>query len=457
MKEGKNRRLNLSIKARITLWYTAVLLMICFLATLTQLALSDRAAESYYVSTLKNSAVIMMDEMEVEHGMLEIDDDLEDVPNVYASLFELDGRLIYGRMRVDEPFEAGATRRTEASGHSWYIHDTLIELPDRASVWMRLYMSSDVAEDVYRSLLHVGMWTLPLLAAAALAGGYWMTARAFRPVARMNSLAASIADGGDLSGRITLPKSDGRDELNDLAGTINGMLGRLEAAFEHERRFTADAAHELRTPLNAMRMQGEYALSRSDAQEKDEAIERMLEKNEEMRTLVNQLLLIARMEAGQMACEDCCDLAQMIDAVAEDMEPVAAERGIAIHTELETCETVCSRAMLTRAVVNLVDNAIRYGKDGGNVHLSLIRQGGMAVLSVRDDGAGMDEAAAARVFERFWRADSARSTPGNGVGLSIVQAIAKAHGGGVSVVSAPGEGSCFTIQIPVKAVAEKIK
>ena len=455
MKEGKNGRLNLSIKARITLWYAAVLMVICVLAALILLAVSDRAAESYYVSTLKNSAVIMLDEMEVEHGLLEIDDDLEDVPNVYASLFALDGSLVYGRSRVSEPFVEGAVRRTEANGHSWYIHDTLIELPDRESVWLRLYMSSDVADDVYRSMRHIGVWALPLLAIAALAGGYWMTARAFRPVADMNALAASIADGGDLSGRIALPQAPGRDELHDLAGTINGMLDRLERAFEHERRFTADAAHELRTPLNAMRMQGEYALSRDDAREKDEAVEHMLEKNEEMRTLVNQLLLIARMESGQMACEDRCDLALMIAEIAEDMEPIAAERGMAIHTDVAACETLCSRPMLTRAVVNLVDNAIRYGREGGSVRLSLRREGNMALISVCDDGEGMDEETAARVFERFWRADSARSTPGTGVGLSIVQAIAKAHGGAASVESREGEGCCFTVSIPVRAEHKK--
>lgn len=450
MNQGNCRRISLSIKARITIWYAAVLLIICFLAMLTFAAVSDHAAESYYISTLKNSAVIMMDEMEVEHGMLEIDDDLEDVPNVYASLFETDGSLIYGRRRVNEPFEAGPVRRAEADGHSWYIHDTLIDLPDRADVWMRLYMSSDVAQDVYRSLLHIGIWILPLLAAAALIGGYWMTARAFRPVAKMNTLAASIAGGGDLSGRISLPQGTGRDELGDLAGTINGMLGRLEEAFEHERRFTADAAHELRTPLGAMKMQGEYALTRSSAEEKDETIERMLEKNEEMRVLVNQLLLIARMEAGQMTCEDRCDLAQVISGIAEDMEIVAAERGMVIHTELAPCKTVCSRAMLTRAVVNLIDNAIRYGRDDGQIHVTLRRQGNTACISVRDDGEGMDAESAAHVFERFWRADGARSTPGTGVGLSIVQAIARAHGGSASVSSEPGEGSCFTLEIPVK-------
>ena len=449
MKTDKKARLHLSVKARITLWYAAVLLLICLLALVIFAALGSRAAEAHYIKTLESAAVIMMDEMEVEHGLLEIDDDLEDVPGVYASLFEKDGRLIYGRSRVDEPFEAGSVRETGRGEHSWYIHDTLIEVPGREAVWMRLYMSADVSADVYRSMLRVGAWVLPLLAAAALLGGYWMTARAFRPVGRINALAASIADGGDLSARIEMPAA-GRDELHDLAGTINGMLERLEQAFEHERRFTADAAHELRTPLNAMRQQGEYALSRSDSAEKDEAIERMLEKNSEMHALVSQLLLIARMEAGQMTCEDRCDLAGILEAVAEDFEPVAGERNMSIRAETQPCVTVCSRAMLTRAVVNLVDNAVRYGREGGSIRLSLVQSGGEAVIAVADDGPGLTGEQAAHVFERFWRADGARSAPGSGVGLSIVRAIARAHGGEAEVETAEGQGCRFVIRIPIR-------
>lgn len=442
------RRKSLSIKARITLWYAVGLFAMLALAMLVLAAISDRATQSYYSDTLRSAAVIMMDEMEIEHGLFEIDDDLEDVPNVYASLFELDGRLIYGRRRIEEAFEAGTVRLVEANGHRWYIHDTLIDLPDRDDVWMRLHMSSDVTADVYRSVQHVGVWALPLLALIALAGGYWLTARAFAPVRRMSALAASIADGGDLSRRIELPETPGRDELDALGTTLNDMLARLEKAFVHERQFTSDAAHELRTPLSAMRMQGEYALSRSNTAEKDEAIERMLEKNEEMRALVGQLLLIARMEAGQMSREDVCDLAQMIRKIAEDMEPVAQEKGMTIRTETVPCEVVCSRAMLTRAVVNLVDNAIRYGRDSGDILLSLSMNGASAVISVQDDGPGMDAHTAAHVFERFWRGDAARSTAGSGIGLSIVQAIAKAHGGRAAVSSEPGRGSCFTLEIP---------
>ena len=454
MKKPGNKSMHLSVKAKITLWYAAVLLLICLLALMIFAAVSERAAEAHYIKTLENAAVIMMDEMEIEHGMLEIDDDLEDVPGVYASLFGLDGGLVYGRSRVEEPFEEGVVRKVGKSGHNWYIYDTLIEVPGIEPVWMRLYMSADVAADVYHSMWLAGIWSLPLMAGVALLLGYFITVRAFRPVGQINVLAASIAEGKDLSERIVLQQSAGRDELHDLAVTINGMLERLEQAFEHERRFAADAAHELRTPLNAMRQQGEYALSRSDMREKDEAIERMLEKNGEMHALVSQLLLIARMEAGQLTGCERCDLAEILSAVVEDMEPVAEERNIAIHMEAESCETVCSRAMLTRAVVNLVDNAVRYGRAGGNICLSLAQRGSEAVIAVEDDGPGLTAEQAKHVFERFWRADSARSAYGAGVGLSIVQAIAQAHGGEAEVRSAAGQGCCFVIRIPIRESEE---
>ena len=142
------KRLMLSVKARITLWYAVLLVAICVLAVLLVLGISEHAIDTYSRDTLKSAAVVLMDEMEVEHGMLEIDTDLEEVPNVYASLFKEDGALIYGRRRVNLPFEDGAVRQTQWSGHSWYVHDVKLDIPERGGVWLRLYLSSDVSAGV---------------------------------------------------------------------------------------------------------------------------------------------------------------------------------------------------------------------------------------------------------------------------------------------------------------------
>lgn len=453
------KRLTLSVKARITLWYAVLLVAICVLAVLLVLGISEHAIDTYSRDTLKSAAVVLMDEMEVEHGMLEIDTDLEEVPNVYASLFKEDGALIYGRRRVNLPFEDGAVRQTQWSGHSWYVHDVKLDIPERGGVWLRLYLSSDVSAGVYDALAHYGVWLLPLLGLFALGGGYLITARAFRPVKEMTQLASSIAGGGDLSRRVATEEGRSGDELHTLAATFNAMLERLQHAFEHERQFTSDAAHELRTPINAMRIQGEYALTQESGEEKDEAIVRMLEKNEEMHALVSQLLMIARMDAGQTPLADPCDLAQMIMQAAEDMQPVADERGVRIETQIpaQPCIVQGNRAMLMRALINLTDNAIRYGKENGRVRIALQADEEDLRMTVSDDGPGIDQTDLPHVFERFWRADSARTSQGTGIGLAIVRAAARMHGGEAYAESGMGKGSCFTIRLPKNAAKKTEK
>lgn len=447
------KRLTLSIKTRITLWYAVLLVAICLSSVMTLVGLSERAIEAYSRDTLRSAAVVLMDEMEIEHGLLEIDSDLEEVPNVYASLFEEDGSLIYGRRRVNLPFEDGEVRQTHWAGHSWYVHDVRLDIPQRDGVWLRLYLSSDVSAGVYNALAHYGVWLLPLLGLLALGGGYLITARAFRPVKEMTNLASSIAGGGDLSRRVATQEGRTGDELHILAATLNAMLERLQRSFVHERQFTSDAAHELRTPLNAMRIQGEYALTQESGEEKDEAIVRMLEKNEEMHAMISQLLMIARMDAGQTTLEDTCDLAQMIVQAAEDMQPVADERGVRIETDAAPdvgCVVRGSRAMLMRAIVNLTDNAIRYGRENGCVRMALQAGEEDVRIVVSDDGEGIAAADLPHVFERFWRADSARASQGTGIGLAIVRAAARMHGGEAYAESEAGKGSSFTICLPKK-------
>ena len=442
------KRPECSIKMRITLWYAALLIAICVSAICVLLAFSQRAAEEYCRETLHNAATIIIDELDVADGRLELDSDIDEIPGVYASLYDLDGALIYGRARAELPFEDGVIREAKAERDNWYVLDTLLMIEGREDVWLRIYMAANVNANVLHELTLGGAWLLPLLGLMALLGGYWITMRAFRPVKEMSELAASIAGGNDLTRRIDLGRRSA-DELHMLADTINGMLGRLEAAFARESRFASDAAHELRTPLNAMSVQGEYALSRSNVQEKDEAISCMLEKNEEMRQLIDQLLMIARMDAGEMKREDTCDLLQMISTIREDMELVAQEKNMRILATLTPCTVRGNRTILTRAVINLVDNAIRYGKEGGCVRLSITTGKDSVMIGVEDDGPGLNAHEKKQVFDRFWRADKSRNTPGTGIGLAIVLAAAHAHGGKAEVTDAPDGGCRFTITLPV--------
>ena len=443
--------MKLSIKARITLWYAALLVTICLAAMLVLFAASRHAQTIYCRDTLTSAMVVIRDELEIEHDLVEIDTDIDEVPNVYASLFDLEGNLIYGRRRVQAPFEQGTMRAVEGDGHQWMIMDSRIDVSTHEPMWLRLHISADLSSGVAHSTMRAGLWLLPLLSICALLGGYLITRRALRPVMRMTRAAVLIADGKDLSQRSQLADYDeGGDELHALARTLDEMLSRLEASFEHERQFANDAAHELRTPLNAMRTQGEYALSRESTQEKDEAIVQMLDKGEQMRALVDQLLMIARLDAGQMPMDESIDLAALAAAVAEDFEPLAMERDMRIETALEHAAVRGNRAMLMRAVINLVDNAIRYGREGGLIRLAVTCEENEAVICVSDDGEGIAEDALEHVFDRFWRGDKARTTQGTGIGLAIVRAAAMAHGGSAQVQSTWGEGSSFLIRLPMQ-------
>ncbi|MDO4741684.1 MAG: HAMP domain-containing protein, partial [Eubacteriales bacterium] len=200
--------MKLSIKARITLWYALLLLVIAAAAVLSVSALSAYSLDRYYRDTLGSATTVILDEMDIEHGVIEIDSDVDEVPNVYASLCDQQGKLIYGRLRVDAPFEADSMRSVEGRGHRWYIQDTLISVPGHERIWLRVHMLADVSF----GLLRLSVYLVPLLALVALAGGYLITAQAFRPVRRMTEMADSIAGGNDLSRRI--PAGGAGDELH---------------------------------------------------------------------------------------------------------------------------------------------------------------------------------------------------------------------------------------------------
>lgn len=438
----------LPIKVKITLWYALLLLTICTISLWMLFGAAQRSVTRYCEDTLVSASIIIQDELEVEHGYLEIDDDIDDVPNVYASLFEEDGRLVYGRTWVDLPFEDGVVRTAEGRENSWYIYDTRISVPEWENIWLRLHMSANELTGMRQAAWHYGLWLLPLFVLIALAGGHAITARAFRPVKQMSDVASSIVNARDLSERIAVDAEADGDELHHLSLTLNGMLERLEHAFRREQQFTSDAAHELRTPLNAIITQGEYALSRTDEDEKNASIEQMLARAGDMNAMVHQLLMLARLESGQMERNDVCDLQQLLLGLAEDMQPVAEERGMVIAAELAECTLSVNRPMLTRAVINLMDNAIHYGRENGRISLALDVAEDEVRISVTDDGGSLSEEELRQVFVRFWRADASRATHGTGVGLSLVQSIAKAHGGSVEAESRLGEMTRFTIRLP---------
>ena len=280
--------------------------------------------------------------------------------------------------------------------------------------------------------------------------GFVLAGRALAPAARMAAQARMIT-ADRLHER--LPVENPEDELGQLAAVFNAMLVRLEGSFETLRRFTADASHELRTPLTAMRSVGEVALHEArDATVYREAIGSMLEEGDRLARLVDSLLLLSRGDAGNvpLRCERV-DLAELACEVVRHLEVLAEEKNQSLSVEAAEPVLVWADPLVLRqALINLVDNAVKYTPEGGRVRVHVSGDDTQSVVDVVDTGPGIAEEHHDRIFDRFYRIDSARSRDrgGIGLGLSIVRWAVQANGGNVELERTATSGSAFRITLP---------
>jgi len=294
---------------------------------------------------------------------------------------------------------------------------------------------------------------------AIIALGLWLVRLGLRPLEEIGGTASAIA-AGDLSRRVE--HADERTEVGRLGLALNVMLARIEASFRAQeaserklRRFVADASHELRTPLSAVRAYAE--LYDRGAAERPDDLERSMRgisrESERMSVLVEDLLLLARLDDGRpLECEPV-RLDEVVGEAVETAQTVDPERRIELHAE--TAVVVGDRVRLRQIVDNLLANVRAHTPPGTPASVSVTRRNGSAEIAVADSGPGLDEEHLQHVFERFYRADPsrARASGGVGLGLAIVSAVAEAHGGSASVSSVPGEGTTFTIALPLAADA----
>jgi signal transduction histidine kinase len=291
---------------------------------------------------------------------------------------------------------------------------------------------------------------LGVLFVASLGVGWVVAGRVLRPIGRITGVARDI-QATDLSRRIELPGPE--DELKQLADTFDAMLARLDAAFAAQRQFTADASHELRNPLAIIRTNVDVALSDPNADPEDlrHTIEVIKRASDRMARLVDDLLALARRQEPTLEHEPV-DLGAAVAEASDDFVVPAAARNIVLDRAIAPGVTVTGdRDALKRAVANLLENAVRLAPAGSRIRLATGSEGDRAWIAVADEGPGISPEDQARVFDRFWRADKARSRSdgGTGLGLAIVRQIAESHGGQVRLQSKVGVGSSFVIWLPV--------
>ena len=324
------------------------------------------------------------------------------------------------------------------------LHDlSIFETPERPAISLLALPFPNANLNSLRNLI---LRTV-LLAFITFAFGVWLlSSRVLLPLKRMTETAALI-NSRDLSQRVPVSKTN--DELKELAVTLNNMLERLQESFETQRRFTADASHELRTPVTAIVGHANYILRRTKpSPEQVDSLTVIRREAERMAKLVNDLLELARADAGFSIQREPMNLVEVVEAVHMDVAPLAGSTEIKVSVSAPLIEVLGDAARLKQVVLNLVLNAVNAGSK--HITVSLSKEKRNVRLEVLDDGPGIPEAALPHLFERFYRVDGARTTRGNGsgLGLAIVNWIVQQHGGTVHVESRLGEGTVFTVLLP---------
>ena len=295
-----------------------------------------------------------------------------------------------------------------------------------------------------------------LLSASAV--GYWISGRALSPVDAITRTARTIG-GSDLSQRLEALHTG--DELQRLTDTLNEMLSRIETAFLRITQFTADASHELRTPISLIRTEAEIALRKSRSEEEyRDALFHILTEAEATSSMVEKLLSLARSDSGQRALEwRPVDLGDTALRVVGEWQAVLESKALRLTETIAGGVYVVGDKTALRQLLNiLLDNAVKYTPGPGTIGLSVEERSNTAVLKVTDSGIGIDPEDRDRIFERFYRADKARSreSGGAGLGLAIAQWIVMQHHGSLEVESTPGKGSTFVLELPLQPVTAQV-
>jgi heavy metal sensor kinase len=455
----------LPIRLRITIWYVALLaVLVGALGIFVVTRLRTDLVDGIDASLDTRASQIALGFQESGEGDFQdiSDTSLRGLPGgeSAAQLLDPSGAVLQatGDPAAEQPLidaadlafvaDGGTVRRSIQLGPDAESFRILaIALPGASSRVVVVATSLDtVASSVGRLTILLLLGGPAVLVIAGI-GGWWLARAALAPVSRIARTAGEIGIE-QLDERVDVPGT--ADEVHDLAVTINRMLERLERGVKDQRRFIDDASHELRTPLAVMRAELEVALRERGLDPGARAtLESLHQDAEGMGATVEDLLTLARADEGKLAlAKEAIDLRSSADAVRAALEPMAAASNVEVRLEGEGTPVIADERRIEQVLRNLLANAITYAGPGGHVVVKTWKGDGSAYCSVRDDGPGIPDRMRSRVFDRFFRADEARTGNGAGLGLAICRELVTAHGGRIQVDSQQGSGSTFTFTIP---------
>ncbi len=476
----------ISIKARITLWYTLIILVISILALFVMLSVSREIL-------INDSADKLVDSVERVIPILNSPDDITPksnttkesdiafhtpggsskppVPNdsfkkipgfrffdngVHTAVYDEDGNIINGAIPFEFAseisFENEVVSEKVFNGDSHLTYAKQIQGQD-GNLYRIVGVISIANESVLlNSVTKTNLILIAVLILVAALGGYLILRQAFNPVEKIRGTAKSISESRDLSQRIALP--GGKDEIHRLADTFDEMLEKIEKTLNNEKQFTSDASHELRTPVAVISSECEYTLE--CAQTLDEAKESVLsikQQTDKMSKLISELLSISRMDKNTLDINfENTDVSELLNFVCDEQSEIHTQninikRNIIPNVYLET-----DSILLARIFINLIANAYSYGKENGNIEVTLQDREKDIIVKIADDGIGIADENLPKIWERFYQVSSSRTnTDGSmGLGLSMVRLIADKLGINISVKSKLGIGTTFTMVMPKK-------
>ncbi|HEV7663867.1 MAG TPA: heavy metal sensor histidine kinase [Chloroflexota bacterium] len=453
-----------SIRVRLTLWYVALLAVILLAFSLVLWLSLSRSLREELDLSLSTEAERLITSMDFENGAPHLAEGPDNLRiGTVAALYDTTGThvLAYDPRQplpalpdaLSRAAQGQATFDTASfpDGAQWRVLTTPVSENGFQIGILQVGRPIEAVDATLRQLALLLAFAVPLTLLVASAGGLFLAGRALNPIDRITRAAAAIS-ANDLSRRLNFRGS--RDEVGRLAATFDRMLDRLDGAFRRQQQFTADASHELRTPLTMLSSQIDVALERKRSlSEYEELLRSLREDAQRMTQLVSELLTLARADAGQqLLSQEELDLGDLVRSVVEAMQPLAVQRGVDLTEHIEPHITISGdQTRLTQLVINLVDNALRYTLVGGQVRVEVTPNDAWAEVRVKDTGVGIAAEHLAHLFERFYRADPsrARSDGGTGLGLAIAKWTAQAHGGEISVASELGQGSTFTVRLPL--------
>lgn len=450
------KRKRLSIKTRVTLWYTTLLAVLVGLVVAAVLVMSDSMEEMQAKKILEDAVnhaadLLVYDGTDVT--FLEPVDTYED--GIYLLFYDENYQFLDGSWPRKFPNGIDAANRAfqavRQGNTTYYVYDHLLEFAS-GGVWIRGIYEATGAQFILDSVVRVILIALPTLVILAALGGWLITRNAFRVVDELRQQADSISVGQDLS--LRLPVNGERDELYRLAGTLNRMFDRLEDSFQAEQQFISDVSHELRTPTAVILAECQYALESGQTAEQTAALEVIQRQGKRMSRMTEEMLTLSRMERGQtqLAREET-DLTELVEVICEDQQELLPEH-LTLRWELEPVTAEVHQDMMIRLVINLLNNAVRYAKS--EILVTLTCPNDTVTLTVADDGLGIEPEHQKRIFQRFYQVDGARArkSGGLGLGLAMCDQIIRQHGGSISVESTPGEGSRFLVTFPARQEEE---